>query len=808
MKLHFSKVMFLLRVLFVFSAAEAFRNMTIPNFETLYGTNLIIEDEMSRLTDCSTFSLVFLRNTKDIASRWEDTHKLLSKNGRYFVCEFNFDYYGAEIEENIRLNEFKINEWFCEVEHFLVCDGTSECLADECECGRINGANFTDIFYCTDSFGCLTFDKLCNGVHDCKDGSDERYCADSLHMDCPGLGNIPISISYIDYCLNDNGKSIIKGICTKPVEEVNCSQVLEEYYRLVKNKNPLSSCLQNSKVVENFIASGLDIADDFLSNYCKTNCSQTDGFIKDGWIRFCDFILTGPQSGHSLYSQGTFFFVFNCDKIPYSGVSTLLEGLCDGNVDCSNGADELWCPGRFYCSPNESSESIDSSKVCDDVNDCLNGWDECQSCDLGFLSSTQYLIHSNVVFILTIVGGLAITVTNIVVGNKCFKSAPVSRVGAIDRIIRLQVFFYDGLMGVYMCLIVVATVILRTYGDYCLLQRTWRSSYYCSTLGVIFSVSSHGSLFTIVFMSVVRCMVCHGREFDISKLYVVVVSVVMLILNIFSAILPLLPMLAIQNIFRTDIFLTNIHDNPFINSNPLNLSELRKLHRDMFYEEENIYTALRNLNNITSNHKMFDTVEIGYYGHTSQCIHNIFNAQESFETYKITYCAILGAALTFLTVSYLMIVRFDREARAAVDCTGGVVCRGADQNVNNPSSCLAIKASLIILTQLSSWISLLFALIYFKYIAQKAAPSLTFELFALVIIPLNSLLNPIFYSGLYKKLSNFAWYSWGKFVNKINPVATLPVERDNAKVSNEEKQSQEKSSQIQSDISAKGADRF
>ena len=755
----------MLGVLFVFSAAEAFRNMTIPNYGKL-DDFLSYQGDISLLTDCSRYSLAFLSNAKDIATRWEDTNKLLSKKGRYFVCEFNFDYYGAETEENIRFNKFKINEWFCEVEHFLVCDGTSECLADECECENINGENFTDIFYCTDSSGCLTFDKLCNGVNDCKDGSDERYCADLLHMDCPGLGNIPISISYFDYCLNDIDRR--KGMCTKPVEDVNCSQVLEES----KKETPLSSCLSNSEVVENVVTSGFDIANDFLSNYCKTNCSQTDEFIKDGWIRFCDFIVTGTQSGHPVYN--VFYYVFNCDKIPYSGTSIPLEGICDGNVECSNGADEIGCPGRFYCSPNQSSESIDNSKVCDDVEDCLNGLDECESCDVGFLSSTQYLIHSNLVFILTIVSGLTITVTNIFFGYKCFKAASVSKVGAIDRIIRLQVYFYDGLMGVYMCLIVVATVVLRTYGDYCLLQRKWRSSFYCSTLGVIFSVSSHGSLFAIVFMSVVRCLVCHGRGLEISKLHVVVVSVVMLILNIFSAVLPLLPMLTIQNIFRTDIFLTNIHDNPFINSNPLNLSELRKLHRDMFYEEENIYTALRNLNNITSNHKMFDTIEIGYYGHTSQCIHNIFSAQESFETFKISYCTMLGASLTFLTVSYLMIVRFDRETRKAVDCSGGVVCRGGDINVNNPSSCLAIKASLIILTQLSSWISLLFALIYFKYIAQKAAPSLTFELFALVIIPLNSLLNPIFYSGLYKKLTNFAWHSWGVFVNKIYPAATLP----------------------------------
>ena len=61
---------------------------------------------------------------------------------------------------------------------------------------------------------------------------------------------------------------------------------------------------------------------------------------------------------------------------------------------------------------------------------------------------------------------------------------------------------------------------------------------------------------------------------------------------------------------------------------------------------------------------------------------------------------------------------------------------------------MTVKILLIIGTQLISWISFIGATIY--YDLNEGVPDLIFEIFATVVIPINSVLNPIFYSEIYK----------------------------------------------------------
>ena len=88
------------------------------------------------------------------------------------------------------------------------------------------------------------------------------------------------------------------------------------------------------------------------------------------------------------------------------------------------------------------------------------------------------------------------------------------------------------------------------------------------------------------------------------------------------------------------------------------------------------------------------------------------------------------------------------------------------QNAAAPS--LALKVSLMIGTQLASWLSFILAAVYFQ-IVSDSPPSLLFEVLALVVLPINSILNPIFYSELYKNIfySNF-WRSWRGFVSRMH----------------------------------------
>ena len=121
-------------------------------------------------------------------------------------------------------------------------------------------------------------------------------------------------------------------------------------------------------------------------------------------------------------------------------------------------------------------------------------------------------LPSKPVLVVTIFMRLSIVIINLVEGYKCYHSKPHSKTGHIDRIFCLQIFSYDLLMGVYLCCIILAAAVLRIKGDYCLLDRKWRAIIFCSTLGVLFSVFSHGSLFTVAFVSTVRCLTCSSRR--------------------------------------------------------------------------------------------------------------------------------------------------------------------------------------------------------------------------------------------------------------------------------------------------------
>ena len=197
---------------------------------------------------------------------------------------------------------------------------------------------------------------------------------------------------------------------------------------------------------------------------------------------------------------GHYDYEFRCDPLDVSERNQL-SILCDGKLDCKNHADEIGfpLPDRFYCSPNKTAEWVHVDKVCDHMKDCANGTDECGTCQFGALSSSEFLIQSKVVLAVTTVMGLLIIALNINEGYKCWMSACSSKVKAIDRIFLLQIFCHDALMGVYLCSIVLAAVVLKVKGDYCLLEQNWRASLFCSILGMVFSFSSHRSLFRFPF---------------------------------------------------------------------------------------------------------------------------------------------------------------------------------------------------------------------------------------------------------------------------------------------------------------------
>ena len=668
------------------------------------------------------------------------------------TCEFNYDALYYDSQKFAVLRQLKDVSWSCRLNSTdNICDGESQCLTDECGC---TGEHSTDVFFCLDGSGCISWSQLCDNIQDCKDGSDECFCHGHLVFFSPEFKQWGCYTEeyYCDY--------FFRGLpqlnkTPEVLRDIDCMDTVRNKYN---EKNPIVLCLENDEVLEKYYIGFSNGPIEVLFEYCRHNCSHIDGF-NDGWARYCQNIFA--DISHYLYS-------FACNKTNIGENYPLIQ-VCDGKTDCTNGTDESGCPfpDRFHCAPNVTAEWINIDKVCDSVKDCSNGADECGTCQFEALSSSEFLIQSRIIVAVTSIMGIVIIVLNLKEGYKCFKTSCASNIKAIDRIFLLQIFLYDGLMGAYICSIVLASIVLKVKGNYCLLEQDWRASPFCSGLGVIFSFSSHGSLLAIAAISTTRFLTCHSLLTEISKKAVLVVSIIGACCNILHSVFPLLPMNEIQDTFRTAIFFKNLNENPFLNkSSPFNRSSLTELYNKIFHDkgEHDIYEMSQKLSNITTKRDIFDLSEIGYYGNTGLCVHNIFKdhgENPMYRIYKILYCTVLLVLLIIVSIAYIKIVL---KMRSSAQATNSDAAASA-------SAALTFKVALMIGSQLACWIPFIITVSYFQYMTQNPASPIVFEAFALVVIPINSFLNPVFYSELYKKAKEKVLEKM--FPTKIEPSAEV-----------------------------------
>jgi len=200
--------------------------------------------------------------------------------------------------------------------------------------------------------------------------------------------------------------------------------------------------------------------------------------------------------------------------------------------------------------------------------------------------------------------------------------------------------------------------------------------------------------------------------------------------------------------------------------NPINRSRLVEVYQGMLRKDDDasIYKMINDLSNVTSRSEIFDVTEISYYGNTGLCAHNIFKSQESYEVYKILYCTVLMILLSIISTAYIKIIVQQRNLNEVV------APNAANERVegqNSTAAKLTLKVALMIGSQLIYWISFILTVLYFQYIAKVPAAPRVFEVFALVVIPINCLLNPIFYSELYRKVALAVWVNWRRFVNSL-----------------------------------------
>ena len=240
-----------------------------------------------------------------------------------------------------------------------VCDNESDCLDDSDEADFCHSPNRTcseGHFKCN-SGRCIPQSWLCDGDPDCFDKEDEdKNCTDTAASTLCEETDWRCNSGK---CIPGRWRCDYEEDCQDGSDELNCDteyRMCSEDERLCHN----GKCLHVTKWCDGHYDCGSDDLSD--EKYCHLQCTENE---------------------------------FRCNYPPYC-IHTKWQ--CDGERDCSDGSDETDCPfmlcrpGQFFCNEdqcrsggtaggmcNTTMECVENQFLCDGEEDCSNGADELAS---------------------------------------------------------------------------------------------------------------------------------------------------------------------------------------------------------------------------------------------------------------------------------------------------------------------------------------------------------------------------------------------------------------------------------------------
>ena len=653
------------------------------------------------------------------------------------------------VQKCVRRVNMEISSSMMEFPMSWVMDGKADCkdeIDEDAEswqtCGSGQSVRYVERGeVCSEVFLCnqddklskfVTFDDLCDKIPSC--GIENKVCqkTKSRQNTWDFVLEDELHVKRISYCLQGMGElQHLMGRCS-----------LEGF--TAPDKNILGAPNYQIKVPSGNFDCGNTYGELYVYLSCSGECKQAScplGRIKhNSCVNIPDkkkvYSLTEDYSLTIVArDQGRYFNkYFPCDNshcVTYDKVCNLVD-------DCGDSSDERGCANHFKCA--ETGEYVLKTSVCDGKIDCRDFSDECgEKCS----RSSRNLLQSSFLKVFAWLSGVLATILNLTVfitSLKEIKNARSLRI-RIDKSLILLVAVGDFLVGVY--LLSIAAVDAYYLTRYCKEKYRWLTSPYCTVLGTLSTIGSQLSLFSMAALGIsrltnVKTLVAKDPNTTKGKIKVSAIVMILLVVSIAISVFPLFPPLEdffVNGLHYEGVTLfTGIVDkeshhrilqsyNGRYREQPISWETMRRMVREMFSQDNDGISGSK----------------VEFYGSDSVCIFKyLVTKTDPQYAYSLAILSLNLVCFLFITSCYTVIQYF------VVSQSRKVISKISSARRSDLK--LQTKVSIIIATDFLCWIP--FIVVCGLHYWEVIDASSWYPVFSVVILPFNSVINPLLYSDM------------------------------------------------------------
>ena len=339
----------------------------------------------------------------------------------------------------------------------------------------------------------VPLDHLCDGAESCGEGSENRVCRIArdfpiIERVAPYMASAARNICHDVSCeMKEWSPSEVFGVEKNtflvPSNQVSCKDLFGEQYLFLSCMNLCS---------EENVECPLDKSSMLQYNSCPgqfESLNRAFTLVDNSYLTFVEERRSGT------FHQLEYFQCKNSRCVEY-------QRVCDLVDDCGDMSDEINCRNHMICEDTLDStkhQFISLSQKCDDIYDCFDLSDECNNeCGREILGNWVIKITGWFMGILALVFNFFTVINGVI----CLKGCETEQM-MTSMVLMSLIGLGDFLIGLYLVALSVYDSFI--FGKkFCRHQAEWLTGTPCLALGVISTLGSQLSLFTMTVLSVIR----------------------------------------------------------------------------------------------------------------------------------------------------------------------------------------------------------------------------------------------------------------------------------------------------------------